>query len=156
MLKNIYLIFCLLIVGTVAISCEKESLSSNNANVEFENAFVVAPPKGRTFTLGGFTVTSKMDQLYLVSISTDRAKSVEMHDVTVTNGIMKMRKVNRMAFTSDEPLYLEKGGKHLMLFDIDPNLKIGDKITLEVMVEDSLGDTNVYEIEAEFRSTEDN
>lgn len=152
MLKNSVSVFCLLLTGFLIASCQPSNVSHSRPDVRFENAFVVVPPNGGDIAMGGLAASTEHRTIHLVRVDSNIADAVEMHDVTMTNGIMKMRKVDRIAIPRGKPLQLKKGGKHLMLFGINAPLKGGEKLPLQLTVEDSSGDTHLYEIEAEIRA----
>ena len=55
---------------------------------------------------------------------------IEMHESMGSGTMMAMQAIPSAAFEAGTPLVFEPGGKHLMLFDIDPAVKIGDTIPL--------------------------
>lgn len=152
MVKNFVSVFYLLVTGIFIASCQPSNVSNSRPDVTFENAFVMVPPTGRDIAMGGLDASTGDRKIHLVKVDSNIADSVEMHDVTMTNGIMKMRKVDRIAIPRGKPLQLKKGGKHLMLFGINAPLEVGEKLPLLLTVEDSSGHTHLYEIEAEIRA----
>lgn len=146
----------LLMAGLIIGSCQQSKTHDNELDLEFSNAFVVSPPEGRTFALGGFSAKIAKGEVDLINVSSDIAESVEMHDVTLTDGVMKMRKVDRMAIAEEKPLLLERGGKHLMMFGIRSKLEVGKNLILQMTVEDSQGNNHLFDIEAEVRSADVN
>ena len=70
----------------------------------------------------------------LVGGSADFAGSVQVHEMSMTNGVMKMRPVeNGLAIDPGKTVKLAPGGYHLMMMDLKQPLKRGDKVpvTLE-------------------------
>lgn len=78
-----------------------------------------------------FTATTNNDPTRLVSITSPRAGRIELHGMTSASGVMQMAPLleEDTVFT-DNRLVFEPGGKHAMLFDIDPALRPGDRIPL--------------------------
>ena len=152
MLQNSVSVLCLVVTGFLIASCQPSNVSNSRPDVMFENAFVVVPPNGGDIAMGGLSASTGHRKIHLVKVDSNIADSVEMHDVTMTNGIMRMRIVDRIAIPSGKPLQLKQGGKHLMLFGVGAPLEVGQKLPLQLTVEDSLGDTHLYEIEAEIRA----
>jgi copper(I)-binding protein len=77
---------------------------------------------------GYATVTASANRGDLIRVSSPRAKRVEMHE-TMTHGSMTgMRPVDRIE--TGEPIVFAPGGRHLMLFDLDPGAKPGGKADL--------------------------
>ena len=65
------------------------------------------------------------------SFSTDIAGRVEMHDVRVSDDIVKMFEVTNVKIKAESELFLQPGGKHLMLFDLK---KLNDKETFTLNI----------------------
>jgi periplasmic copper chaperone A len=73
-----------------------------------------------------------------VRASTDIAGIVELHTMSMENDMMKMRKVESFPVSEDQPLVLERGGNHLMLFGVQP-LQIGDQVDVVLTFTDESG-----------------
>jgi periplasmic copper chaperone A len=70
----------------------------------------------------------------LVGGSADVAGKVEVHEMSVNNGVMTMRPLDQgLSIEPGKTVKLAPGGYHLMLFDLKSPLKQGDKVpvTLE-------------------------
>ena len=70
----------------------------------------------------------------LVGGSADIAGKVEVHEMAMNNGVMKMRPVDKgLTIEPGKTVKLAPGGYHLMMFDLKSPLKQGDKVpvTLE-------------------------
>jgi copper(I)-binding protein len=70
----------------------------------------------------------------LIGGSADVASKVEVHEMAMTNGVMKMRPVEKgLTIEPGKTVKLAPSSYHLMLFDLKGPLKTGDKlpITLE-------------------------
>jgi copper(I)-binding protein len=77
---------------------------------------------------GYATVSASANRGDLTGISSPRAKRVEMHE-TMTHGSMTgMRPVERIG--TGEPIVFAPGGRHLMLFGLDPSVRAGGKADL--------------------------
>ena len=59
----------------------------------------------------------------LVSVTSPSARRIELHETG-------MRPAASFALTPEEPLHFSPGGRHAMLFDLDPALRPGAKVTL--------------------------
>jgi periplasmic copper chaperone A len=106
--------------------------------VEVRDAFIVQPPEGRDLTGGGLQVSVEGGPLTLIGVRTDIARKVEMHTMSMTDGMMQMRQVEAFPVTPDVPLVLERGGNHLMLFGVE-SLELGDEIDLILTFTDESG-----------------
>lgn len=74
--------------------------------------------------------------MVLVGASSAFADKVELHDVQVDNGVMKMRQVSEMALEPKRVVELKPGGLHLMLTGIKGPVKAGDNIPLTLIFVD--------------------
>jgi copper(I)-binding protein len=70
----------------------------------------------------------------LIGASSDASGSIQVHEMSMTNGTMKMRPVDGgLTIDPGKTVKLAPGGYHLMMMDLKNPLKQGDKlaITLE-------------------------
>src|ERR1700720_1354743 len=70
----------------------------------------------------------------LIGGSADVADKVQVHEMATTNGVMKMRPLDKgLSIEPGKTVKLAPGGYHLMLLDLKSPLKQGDKVpvTLE-------------------------
>lgn len=86
---------------------------------------VTGRPAAGFFTAHG---TKKPDAV--ISITTPKAERVEMHSVSLENGVMRMRPEKSMAIPAYRETKLAPGGSHLMLFGVSPDVKPGSNIPL--------------------------
>ena len=66
----------------------------------------------------------------LVSVASPDAGRAEMHDMTMKDGMMMMTPITSVAIPKDAEVQFAPGGKHVMLYDLKPDLKAGDTINL--------------------------
>lgn len=72
----------------------------------------------------------------LVGASADVAGKVELHEMTVNNGVMKMRPVEGgLTVEPGKTVKLAPGGYHLMMTDLKSPLKQGEKVPLTLQFE---------------------
>ena len=72
----------------------------------------------------------------LVSASSPAAEKVQIHEMTMQNGVMKMRELpNGLPIEAGKTVSLAPGGNHLMLMGLKAPLKQGDKIPLTLNFE---------------------
>jgi copper(I)-binding protein len=63
------------------------------------------------------------------------AKTVEVHNMTVENGVMKMFPVEGVDLPAGKPVKLAPGGYHVMLINLQKPLNAGDKVPLKLTFE---------------------
>ncbi len=66
----------------------------------------------------------------LVGASTDVAKVVEIHNMTMENGVMRMFPVEQIEIPAGGTAELQPGGFHVMLIDLNKDLNAGDTVDL--------------------------
>ena len=100
-------------------------------------AWTRATPGGAK-TGGGFlTIENKGSTPdRLVGVSADAAGKVEVHEMAMDGGVMKMRPVEGgLAIDPGKTVKLAPGGLHLMMMDLKSPLKQGDKLPVTLQFE---------------------
>jgi copper(I)-binding protein len=75
-------------------------------------------------------------ELAVVSVQSPAARSVEIHQTREEAGIMRMRRVERLAIPSRGSVVLEPGGLHLMLIDLVTPLVAGATVRFTLTLDD--------------------
>lgn len=74
----------------------------------------------------------------LINVTTDRAIRADMHETVRSNGRMSMQPVRSIEVKADEEIAFEPGGKHVMLYNLNPGVKAGDRVPLIFTFADGL------------------
>ena len=94
-----------------------------------------ATPNGAKIGGGYLTIENKGSTPdRLVGGSGEVAGKIEVHEMAMDNGVMKMRPLDKgLTIEPGKTVKLAPGGYHLMMFDLKAQLKQGDKVpvTLE-------------------------
>jgi copper(I)-binding protein len=122
--------------------CSKAEPKVEDATIRLP--IVPGRPGAAYFTLVG---GAKPDRL--LAIETDMAKTVELHESAMADGVMTMRKLDGVDLPAGGRVVFAPGGNHAMLFDISPVLKQGTKTTLRFR----FGSGTVVPVEAETTAT---
>ncbi|MDX5593120.1 copper chaperone PCu(A)C [Pseudovibrio sp. SPO723] len=105
--------------------------------VSISNAWTRAtPPKAKAG--GGFlTIANDGSQaVVLKSAASDVAKRTEIHEMAVTDGIMKMREMkDGLSIAPGETLELKPGGYHVMFMGIHEAFTEGETVSVTLMFE---------------------
>lgn len=72
-----------------------------------------------------FTIHGGPEQRTLVRVTADYAVRAEMHESMGVGGHMTMRPLARVAVPAGEEVAFKPGGRHVMLYDLDPRAKPG-------------------------------
>lgn len=71
----------------------------------------------------------------LVSVSSPVAGLVEIHEMKVEGGVMKMRAIPGLDLPAGQAVALKPGGYHVMLLDLKQPLKAGDTVPFTLVIE---------------------
>jgi len=71
----------------------------------------------------------------LLSVESDVAKTIELHETKETNGMMAMSPVPNIPIPAGGKAELKPGGFHMMLIGLTRPLKTGDKVQLTLNFE---------------------
>ncbi len=97
--------------------------------IELKNPWVRAVPPTSKNTALFLTIENKGDEEdILLSVKTDTAKMVMIHETVNENGIMKMKHVHHLKIPPKSVVKLEPGGLHIMVMGLKKPLKEGDKV----------------------------
>jgi copper(I)-binding protein len=86
---------------------------------------------------GVYMVIVARENLRLTGVKSAAAETAEVHRMKMENGMMRMRAVPFLELPAGKPVRLEPGGYHVMLFDLRQSLMAGQKLKLELTVEDA-------------------
>ena len=81
------------------------------------------------------TIIARED-MRLTGVKSAVAETAEVHQMKMENGMMRMRAVPFLELAAGKAVKLEPGGYHIMLFDLRQSLVVGQKLKLELTVED--------------------
>lgn len=104
-------------------------------SVAIDDAWVRPTNPGQDIGAAYMTLTGTQDTT-LIKVESSAAKSVEIHSMTMQNGIMKMRMLKSLVLKAGEPYKLAPGGFHLMLFDLKKPLAVGDTVEFSLTFKD--------------------
>jgi periplasmic copper chaperone A len=96
-----------------------------------------ATPNGAKIGSGYLTIENKGSAPdRLVAVSADIASKVEVHEMSMNNGVMTMRPVGSgLTIDPGKTVKLAPGGYHLMMFDLKNPLKQGDTLPITLTFE---------------------
>jgi copper(I)-binding protein len=102
-----------------------------------EGAWVRLPAVAGRPGAAYFTLKAGQQPLTLVSVKTPAAVRTELHEsMTGHSGMMSMTPLQQVAMPANGALTFAPGGKHVMLFDVNPALKAGGTTTLTLALAD--------------------
>lgn len=109
-----------------------------------------ATPGGTKVAAGYLTITNAGKSAdKLIGGTTAIATTVEVHDMTMTDGVMRMRRVEGgLEIKPGATVTLKPGGLHVMMLDIAAPLKQGEKMKGTLVFEKAGAIEIVYDVAA--------
>lgn len=108
--------------------------SAHAQEVSVKDAWIRGTVQGQNAT-GAFMELTGKSNARLVAASSPAAKNVEVHNMKVENGVMKMFPVDGVDLPAGKTVKLAPGGYHVMLMDLQKPLNAGDKVPLKLTFE---------------------
>lgn len=112
------LLSAMFIASILISACSKQN------SIEIKNQWARASNDGQDVSAAYMTIVSNEDTS-LIAIDSDVADVIEIHSMSMENGVMKMRMLDTLDLIAGKPTELSPGGFHLMLFDLKKPLTAG-------------------------------
>jgi copper(I)-binding protein len=103
-------------------------------SVEVKDAWVRGTVPAQKAT-GAFMEITGRSAVRLLSAESPVAASVEIHNMTMQNGVMKMFQVDGIDVPSGKTVKLATGGYHVMLMGLKQQMKAGERVPLKLTFE---------------------
>jgi copper(I)-binding protein len=120
------------------------------AQVSVDAPWVRGTVEGQNATGAYMELKSEKD-LTLLGVTSPIAKTVELHNMEMKDGLMKMQAVEKLALPAGKVVKLAPGGYHVMLIDLKQTLRNGDSVPLQLTLEDAAHKKQTLEVKAEVR-----
>jgi copper(I)-binding protein len=117
------------------------------AQVTVTDPWVRGTVAGQRATGAFMKLTPAADQK-LVAAASPVAKIVEIHEMAMDGGVMKMRAIPKLALPAGKATELKPGGYHVMLMALDRTLAEGETVPITLTFEDAAGKRQTVEIKA--------
>lgn len=101
---------------------------------------------------GAFMQLTSAKAAKVVAASSPVAAVVEIHEMKMDNGVMKMRAVDALPLPAGQPVALKPGGFHVMLMGLKAPIQAGDTVPLTLTLEGENQQRSTVEIKAEARA----
>ena len=115
------------------------------AQVKVEQAWARATVQGQK-TTGAFMKLTAPQSTQLVAVSTPVAGVVEIHEMKMDGGVMKMRATPALDLPANKAVELQHGGFHLMLMDLKAPLAKDSSIALTLTFKDAKGQQSQQQV----------
>jgi copper(I)-binding protein len=100
---------------------------------------------------GAFMQLRSAKAARLVGVKTPVAGRVELHQMAMEGQTMRMRAVESIDLPAGQSVNLASGGYHVMLFDLQRQLKEGEQVPLTLTVVDAAGKRETVAVSAPVR-----
>lgn len=128
------------------------AFSARAQPVSVEQAWARATVPNQTSSGAFMRLTAKQD-LTLIGARSPDAGIVEVHEMKMDDGIMRMRPVAALPIKAGQTLELKSGGYHLMMMDLKRQLKAGDTVALTLEFKSADGRVSTVDVKATARLT---
>lgn len=114
------------------------AMANQAANIEALNPFAREVPPTAMASASFMTLKNTSNQeILLVRADSKVAKKVELHTHINDNGVMRMREVPHIKIPANGETALKPGGLHIMLINLNQDIKEGDSVMVKLTFEDS-------------------
>ena len=120
------------------------------AQVTVKDAWVRATVPQQKAT-GAFMQLQSVQEAKLVSAQSPVAGVVEVHEMTMEGGVMKMRAIPDLALPAGQVVMLKPGGYHVMMMDLKGQIKEGDMVPVTLVVQGQNGQRQSVELKVPAR-----
>lgn len=121
------------------------------AQVKVDDAWVRATVPAQKAT-GAFMQLTSAKAAKVVAASSPAAAVVEIHEMKMDDGVMKMRAVDALPLPAGQAVALKPGSYHVMLMGLKAPIQAGDTVPLTLTVEGEDKQRSTVEINAKARS----
>jgi copper(I)-binding protein len=139
MLKKTLYLGLAILVG-ILMACSKQA-----PEINVTDNWVRATAEGQDVGAAYMTITSASEKS-LVKVESSVTDSVEIHSMSMENGVMKMRMLEQLDLKANTPNKLAPGGFHLMLFDLKKQLKAGETVSFTLHFKNQAGKENLVKV----------
>ncbi len=138
MKKNIMIRNLLIIIFiTCYIVGFNKHASSQQKNLVAHGGYSFETNEGQSATAVYISFFNNSDKTYQIkSVSTNIADKAEIHDIKIKNDVVKMELIQTLEINPGEQIFLQPGGKHIMLFGLKKKLEEGDKFLLSFLIDE--------------------
>lgn len=98
-----------------------------------------------------FDIESAVDAK-LVGVQTSLTDAAEIHQMSIEDGVMRMRQVPAVNLPAGDRVEFKPGGYHVMLFDLEQPLHAGQQFVLSLTLSDDTGHQTEVAVEVQVRN----
>ncbi|MDF0729611.1 copper chaperone PCu(A)C [Pseudomonas entomophila] len=121
------------------------------AETTVSDAWVRASVPHQQSTGAFLTLTASSDS-QLVGVASPVAKTVQVHEMTMSGDVMGMREVKAVELPAGKAVTLDPNGYHVMLMGLNGQVKEGEQVPLTLTIEDGKGQKQTVEVKAQVKA----
>ena len=119
-------------------------------SIEVKDAWVRGTVPAQKAT-GAFMEITAKSAVRLIGVTSPVAGTVEIHNMTMQNGVMKMFPVDGIDVPAGKTVKLATGGYHVMMMGLKQQMKPGERVPLKLLFETADKKRETLELSAEVR-----
>ncbi|MBK8064719.1 MAG: copper chaperone PCu(A)C [Betaproteobacteria bacterium] len=123
------------------------AVSAVHAQVTVDGAWARATVPNQSAT-GAFMRLTAQKDVVLTGASSPVAGIVEVHEMSMDKGIMRMRAADRVPLKAGQTIELKSGDLHIMMMDLKKQIKAGERVPLTLSFTASDGSVSTVEANA--------
>lgn len=125
------------LLGSLLALASLNAQAQDPAVLEVADPYARAVPPGQPNSAVFLTLTNRSTEARaLVAATSPAAEVAELHTHVHEDGMMRMRRVERIEVPAGESVSLQPGGLHLMLIGLKSDLEPGDQVDLTLSFDD--------------------
>ena len=119
-------------------------------SIEVKDAWVRGTVPAQRAT-GAFMEITGKSSVRLIGVSSPVAGTVEIHNMTMQNGVMKMSQVEGIDVPAGKTIMLAPGGYHVMMMGLKQQMKPGERVPLDLLIESADKKRETVSLQVEVR-----
>jgi len=106
------------------------------AQLYVDQAWIRLNPGGEGPAAGYMRIHGGEEPVKLLRVTSEGAMRIELHESVQENGMMKMKPLESVDVPAKGEVKFAPGGKHLMIFDINPAMRESGKLSMTMLFSD--------------------
>ena len=103
-------------------------------SIEVKDAWIRGTVPAQKST-GAFMEITGKSAVRIIGVASPVAGTVEIHNMTMQNGVMKMFPVEGIDVSAGQTVKLAPGGYHVMFMGLKQQMKAGERVPLDLLLE---------------------
>lgn len=147
-MRVIYLSLCFMVaMGSNLVNAAPQEVIAENVRIEGSYARETIP--GTNISSAYMKVINTSTKpLRLVGASSQISERIELHEHTMTNGMMRMRQKDSVDIPVNQEVIFQPSGLHLMIFDLKQPLKSTENVVITLHFDDKSSVNVTYAIKS--------